>query len=177
MGYRAFRVARGLHTIHFGRLAVRLQPSSFARVNQQASTTAGKGHSYETLSRYCNAGGRASRLLSPIESPGAGHHDRHAGPGGVTADGLCHGDAGRRRAAVPAYWTRRHAFQPNQPTGRSNRNSEPFDDCGSRHWRREYAGLGKSLSTFTVSLGVVTAYYRILVGWFWHLIPVTAATR
>lgn len=42
--------------------------------------------------------------------------------------------------------------------------------CG-RHWKREYAGLGKSLSTFAVSFGVVAAYYAILVVWFWHLIP------
>jgi hypothetical protein len=46
--------------------------------------------------------------------------------------------------------------------------------CG-RHWSKEYAGLGKSLSTFTVSLGIVAVYYAILVVWFWHLIPVSAA--
>jgi len=48
--------------------------------------------------------------------------------------------------------------------------------CG-RHWLREYAGLGKSLSTFAVSFGVVVVYYAILVAWFWHLIPVAAAPR
>ena len=46
--------------------------------------------------------------------------------------------------------------------------------CG-RHWKREYSGLGKSLSTFAVSLGVVAVYYGILVVWFWHLIPVAAS--
>ena len=44
-----------------------------------------------------------------------------------------------------------------------------------RHWMSEYAGLGKSLSTFAVSFGVVAVYYTILVAWFWHLIPVVAA--
>jgi hypothetical protein len=48
--------------------------------------------------------------------------------------------------------------------------------CG-RHWMREYAGLGKSLSTFAVSFGVVVIYYAILVVWFWHLIPVAAAAK
>ena len=47
----------------------------------------------------------------------------------------------------------------------------------ARHWLREYAGLGKSLSTFAVSFGVVAVYYGILVAWFWHLIPVAAAPR
>lgn len=46
--------------------------------------------------------------------------------------------------------------------------------CG-RHWFREYAGLGKSLNTFAVSFGIVAVYYTILVTWFWHLIPVSAA--
>jgi hypothetical protein len=46
--------------------------------------------------------------------------------------------------------------------------------CG-RHWFREYSGLGKSLSTFAVSFGIVAVYYSILVAWFWHLIPVSAA--
>ena len=48
--------------------------------------------------------------------------------------------------------------------------------CG-RHWFREYAGLGKSLSTFVVSFGIVMVYYSVLVTWFWHLIPVSAAGR
>jgi len=47
----------------------------------------------------------------------------------------------------------------------------------ARHWSREYAGLGKSLSTFAVSLGVVAVYYGILVTWFWHMIPVSAAGK
>jgi hypothetical protein len=42
--------------------------------------------------------------------------------------------------------------------------------CG-RHWKKEYAGLGKNLSTFAVSLGVVVVYYGILVVWFWAMIP------
>lgn len=41
----------------------------------------------------------------------------------------------------------------------------------ARHWAREYAGLGKSLSTFAVSFGVVAVYYAILVMWFWEMIP------
>jgi hypothetical protein len=45
----------------------------------------------------------------------------------------------------------------------------------ARHWKREYLGLGKSLSTFAVSVGVVAVYYAILVAWFWHLIPLPAA--
>jgi len=49
--------------------------------------------------------------------------------------------------------------------------------AAGRHWLREYAGLGKSLSTFVVSFGLVAAYYAILVGWFWHLIPAAAAIR
>jgi len=44
-----------------------------------------------------------------------------------------------------------------------------------RRWLREYAGLGKSLSTFAISFGVVAVYYGILVAWFWHMIPFTAA--
>jgi hypothetical protein len=42
--------------------------------------------------------------------------------------------------------------------------------CG-RHWKKEYAGLGKSLSTFAVGAGVVVVYYGILVAWFWAMIP------
>ncbi|MGB7847798.1 MAG: hypothetical protein WBL63_19455 [Candidatus Acidiferrum sp.] len=38
----------------------------------------------------------------------------------------------------------------------------------ARRWMKEYAGLGKSLSTFAVSLGIVVIYYGILVAWFWH---------
>ncbi len=41
--------------------------------------------------------------------------------------------------------------------------------CG-RRWMKEYAGLGKFLSTFAVSLGIVVAYYGILVVWFWRMI-------
>ncbi len=33
-------------------------------------------------------------------------------------------------------------------------------------WRREYAGLGRGLTTFLVSLGVVVVYYAVLVFWF-----------
>jgi hypothetical protein len=45
----------------------------------------------------------------------------------------------------------------------------------ARRWHREYGGLGKSLTTFAVSLGIVVAYYGILVAWFGHIIPVPAA--
>ena len=44
-----------------------------------------------------------------------------------------------------------------------------------RHWLREYAGLGKSLSTFVVTFGIVVVYYGILVVWFWHMIPFVSA--
>jgi len=40
-----------------------------------------------------------------------------------------------------------------------------------RRWLKEYAGLGKSLSTFAVSFGIVAVYYGILVFWFWQMIP------
>lgn len=46
--------------------------------------------------------------------------------------------------------------------------------CG-RRWMKEYAGLGKSASTFAVSFGIVAVYYGILVVWFWHMIPAIAA--
>jgi hypothetical protein len=42
--------------------------------------------------------------------------------------------------------------------------------CG-RHWKKEYSGLGKTRSTFLVSLGIVLAYYGILLRWFWDMIP------
>jgi hypothetical protein len=41
----------------------------------------------------------------------------------------------------------------------------------ARHWKREYAGLGKGRSTFLVSLGIVAAYYAILIAFFWEMIP------
>lgn len=40
-----------------------------------------------------------------------------------------------------------------------------------RHWMKEYAGLGKGRSTFLVSLGIVAAYYAILIAFFWEMIP------
>ena len=45
----------------------------------------------------------------------------------------------------------------------------------ARRWMKEYAGLGKSLSTFAVSLGIVVVHYGVLVAWFWHMIPFTTA--
>jgi len=47
----------------------------------------------------------------------------------------------------------------------------------ARRWIREYAGLGKSLTTFAVSLGVVAVYYGILVAWFWQMFPVASASK
>lgn len=41
----------------------------------------------------------------------------------------------------------------------------------ARHWRREYAGLGKTASTFAISVGIVAVYYGILAIWFWNWIP------
>jgi hypothetical protein len=40
-----------------------------------------------------------------------------------------------------------------------------------RHWNKEYAGLGKGRRTFLVSLGIVAAYYAILIAFFWEMIP------
>jgi hypothetical protein len=45
----------------------------------------------------------------------------------------------------------------------------------ARHWKREYAGLGKTATTFAISLGVVAVYYGILAIWFWNLIPTQIA--
>jgi hypothetical protein len=41
----------------------------------------------------------------------------------------------------------------------------------ARHWKKEYAGLGKTISTFAVGVGVVAVYYGILAVWFWNMIP------
>ncbi len=41
----------------------------------------------------------------------------------------------------------------------------------ARRWQKEYAGLGKSASTFAISLGIVAVYYGILVAWFWRMFP------
>lgn len=41
--------------------------------------------------------------------------------------------------------------------------------CAYR-WRREYAGLGKGLSTFLVSLAIVLVYDGLLIFWFWRVI-------
>lgn len=41
----------------------------------------------------------------------------------------------------------------------------------ARHWAREYSGLGKTRSTFLVSLGVVAVYYAVLIVFFWQMIP------
>jgi hypothetical protein len=42
-----------------------------------------------------------------------------------------------------------------------------------RHWRREFAGEGKGLSTFLISLAIVVVYYAILAVWFARSIPRT----
>ena len=42
-----------------------------------------------------------------------------------------------------------------------------------RHWRREFAGEGKGLSTFLISLAIVVVYYAILAVWFTRSIPRT----
>lgn len=42
---------------------------------------------------------------------------------------------------------------------------------GTRHWMKEYSGLGKARSTFLVSLGIVAVYYGILIAFFWEMIP------
>ena len=45
----------------------------------------------------------------------------------------------------------------------------------ARHWKREYAGTGKTATTFAISLGVVAVYYGILAIWFWNMIPTQIA--
>jgi riboflavin transporter FmnP len=45
----------------------------------------------------------------------------------------------------------------------------------ARRWKKEYAGLGKSVTTFAISFGIVAVYYGILVAWFWHMIPFLSA--
>jgi hypothetical protein len=47
--------------------------------------------------------------------------------------------------------------------------------CAYR-WKREFAGLGKGRTTFVISLGIVIAYYAILIVWFWRSIPQTVIT-
>ncbi|MGB7435266.1 MAG: hypothetical protein WBR26_23865 [Candidatus Acidiferrum sp.] len=42
-------------------------------------------------------------------------------------------------------------------------------------WKRHYSGLGKTLSTFLISLVVVVVYYGILVIWFWNAFPRVAS--
>ena len=42
--------------------------------------------------------------------------------------------------------------------------------CG-RHWLKEYSGLGRTRSTFLVSLGIVAVYYGTLLRFFWSMIP------
>jgi hypothetical protein len=42
----------------------------------------------------------------------------------------------------------------------------------ARHWKKEYSGLGKTISTFAVGVGVVAVYYGILAIWFWNMFPV-----
>jgi hypothetical protein len=41
----------------------------------------------------------------------------------------------------------------------------------SRHWTKEYSGLGKLRSTFLVSFGIVAVYYGTLLRFFWDMIP------
>jgi len=42
--------------------------------------------------------------------------------------------------------------------------------CGM-HWWKKYSGLGRTRSTFFVSLGIVAVYYAILLRFFWGMIP------
>ncbi len=37
----------------------------------------------------------------------------------------------------------------------------------SYRWKREFAGLGKGISTFSVSAGIVAAFYVVLAIGFW----------
>jgi hypothetical protein len=45
----------------------------------------------------------------------------------------------------------------------------------ARCWKKEYAGPGKSVTTFAVSFVIVAVYHGILVIWFWHTIPFLSA--
>jgi len=45
----------------------------------------------------------------------------------------------------------------------------------ARPWKREYSGLGKTASTFAISVGVVAVHYGILAIWFWNMIPTQIA--
>jgi len=39
------------------------------------------------------------------------------------------------------------------------------------HWMKEYSGRVPTWRTFLFSLGIVVAYYGILLRWFWDMIP------
>jgi hypothetical protein len=39
------------------------------------------------------------------------------------------------------------------------------------HWVKEYSGRGPTWRPFFISLGIVVAYYAILLRWFWDMIP------
>ena len=41
------------------------------------------------------------------------------------------------------------------------------------HWVKEYSGRGRPWRTFLISLGIVVAYYGVLLHWFWDMIPNT----
>jgi hypothetical protein len=44
-------------------------------------------------------------------------------------------------------------------------------------WRREFAGLGKGIRTFLVSLGIVSTYYLVLIFWFWKAVTAALSPR
>ena len=46
--------------------------------------------------------------------------------------------------------------------------------CAYR-WKREFAGLGRALNTFLISLGIVAVFYGVLMYWFWR--AVTSSLR
>jgi hypothetical protein len=41
------------------------------------------------------------------------------------------------------------------------------------HWLKECSGRGRTWRTFLISLGIVVAYYGVLLHWFWDMIPNT----
>lgn len=41
------------------------------------------------------------------------------------------------------------------------------------HWMKEYSGRGRTWHTFLVSLGIVVAYYAVLLRWFWDMMRST----
>ncbi len=197
-------MALGLHTLLFGRLAVRPEPSSLAST-QEASASADKGHfmrPYRDIATLAGVQVVCFLLLSHLEPDFFLLHfyqtliymavlillfymeDRWAYMIGMLAPaawlvmafaaGML-GAAGRQLLHIGQGGDYSNLI--SLLAGLTAVLSVLMIAASGRHWLREYAGLGKSLSTFAVSFGLVAVYYAILVVWFWHLIPVAAAPK